>query len=404
MNKFALLCAASTAFVSAPALAQAGPYEIGENTTLDPIIEGTLRYESVSQPDTAADDADALTFRIRSGAEFKTGGLFLLAEAEATLAIIDDYNDTIPGNGVEPYSVVADPDNIELNRLAIGYSAKGTTVTLGRQAINLDDQRFVGAVAWRQNEQTFDAARVQTKIGPVSLDGTYSFSQRTIFGVDSPNEHFDGNIYLVNGGFDLSSVKVKAFAYLIDYDTRLAYSSQTYGVRAAGAVPLGGSTKLNYVLSYAKQSDYGDNPIDYSADYIGAEAGLGFGAFGIKGGYELLGSDDGVAAFQTPLATLHKFNGFADLFLSTPANGLQDYYGGASYKIGDMGPLKGLAAGVTYHKFESDEGGMNYGDEIDATLAFKVGKVGLLAKYANYNAKEWATDTEKFWFQASFSY
>ncbi len=50
----------------------------------------------------------------------------------------------------------------------------------------------------------------------------------------------------------------------------------------------------------------------------------GIGTLGV--GYELLGSDDGVAAFQTPLATLHKFNGFADQFLVTPAGGLQDIY------------------------------------------------------------------------------
>jgi len=409
MKKIALLCAASAAGIAAPAFAQSsGPIEIADATTLDVIVDGTLRYETVSQPDTAADDADALTFRMRSGVELVSHGFFALGEMEATLAIVDDYNDTIPGNGIEPYSVIPDPENVELNRLQIGYKSKAATVTLGRQRIALDDHRFVGNVGWRQNEQTFDAVRGQGKIGPVALDATYAISQRTIFGVDSPNSHFDGDMILLNGGIDVKIAQVKAFAYLIDYDAekpgRLPFSSQSYGLRAAGAIPVGDSFKINYLGSYARQSDYGDNPLSYSADYINAEAGFAVGPVGLTGGYELLGSDDGVAAFQTPLATLHKFNGFADLFLTTPANGLQDYYGTASVKLGDVAVMKGLNASVTYHRFDSDVGGMDYGSEWDAVLGFKIGKIGLLAKYANYDADEFGTDTEKFWLQASFSY
>ena len=168
------------------------------------------------------------------GAELKADGFSFLAEGEGTLALADDYNDTLPGNGVEPFPTVADPENLELNRLQVGYMKNGTGVTLGRQRIMLDNQRFVGNVGWRQNEQTFDAVRGQAKFGPVVLDATYSISQRTVFGVDSPNEHFDGDFVFLNGGVDLPVVDAKAFAYLLDYDTRLAFSSQTYGVLATG--------------------------------------------------------------------------------------------------------------------------------------------------------------------------
>lgn len=407
--RYRLLCCAvlPTIAMLKPAVAAAedfgGPIEVEEGIKIDPIFAARLRYEGVSQ-DSQTNDADALTVRMRGGAQIDVNGFFLLAEAEGTLAIADNYNDTIPSNGLEPYPVVADPENVEINRLAVGYAKGGNSVTIGRQRIILDNARFVGNVGWRQNEQTFDAVRGQGKIGPVTVDATYSISQRTIFGADSPNKFFDGDFVLLNGGVKAGPVSVKAFGYLLDYDTRLAFSSQTFGVLASGGVPLGEGFKLDLAASYARQSDYGDNPVGYDADYIAASIGAGVAGFSLGAGYEELGSDDGVAAFQTPLATLHAFNGWADVFLTTPANGLRDYYGSIGKGFGDLGPLKGLNAKVVYHQFDSDVGGFDYGSEWDASLGFKFGKVGLLAKYADYDAASLGTDTTKFWLQAEYAF
>ena len=116
---------------------------LGDGVTLDPIIAARLRYETVDQANFPT-DADALTLRGRLGAELKADGFSFLAEGEGTLALADDYNDTLPGNGVEPFPTVADPENLELNRLQVSYMKNGTGVTLGRQRIKLDNQRFVG--------------------------------------------------------------------------------------------------------------------------------------------------------------------------------------------------------------------------------------------------------------------
>ena len=402
-SKFCLLIAVSSLAWGAPSLAATGdPVPIGEGITLDPILAARLRYEMVDQ-DTVAASADAVTARVRAGLELKLSGFAILAESESTLGIVNDYNDTIPGNGVEPFPVVADPETIELNRLQISYMDKGTGATIGRQRIVLDNARFVGNVGWRQNEQTFDAVRGQAKFGIFSLDATYSISQRTVFGTDSPNEQFDGDLVFLNGGVDTKHVDAKAFAYLLDYDTRLAFSSQTYGVLVTGEVPIPGFGKLTGHASYAAQGDYGDNPVAYDADYINAQLGLAFSGFALTAGYEELGSDGGVAAFQTPLATLHAFNGWADLFLTTPAAGLRDYYGGIS-KTFAVAFLPGLKADLTYHEFDSDFGGLEYGSEWDASLGFKLGPVGLLAKYANYDSSGFAADTEKFWLQAEIGF
>ncbi len=397
-----LAAVAALAATAAPGQDFGAPVPIGEGVTLDPIFAARLRYETVDQ-DTAAASADAVTARVRAGLELKASGFTVLGEVEGTLAIVGDYNDTIPGNGAEPFPTVPDPENVELNRLQVGYMRNGTGATIGRQRIVLDNARFVGNVGWRQNEQTYDAARGQAKLGPIALDATYAISQRTVFGADSPNEHFDGDFVFLAGGVDTRPVDAKAFAYLIDYDTRVAFSSQTYGGLVSGELPLAGIGKLTGSASYARQADHGANPVDYEADYFNAQLGFALSGVTLAAGYEELGSDRGVAAFQTPLATLHAFNGWADMFLTTPPTGLRDYYATVGATLG-VPFLHGLKADLTYHQFEADFGGLDYGSEWDASLGFRVGPVALLAKYANYDAEAFAADTEKFWLQAEVAF
>jgi hypothetical protein len=401
----AILAAASTLTVAfaTPALAAPGdPIVLGEDISFDLQVATRLRYEVVDQAN-QPNDAEAVTFRARVGGELTFYGFTLLAEAEGTGALVNNYNDTLPFNGVEPYPVVADPENIELNRAQLSFMDNGTGMTIGRQRINLGNQRFVGSVGWRQNEQTFDALRGQLKTGPFSLDAALAVSQRTIFGTDSPNSHFNGNLLMLNAGLDLAAVDATAFAYRLDYNTRHAFSSNTYGLTASTALPLGGGTSITASATYATQSDAGENPVSYRAEYWQAELGTTLAGFGLSIAYEVLGSDGGVAAFQTPLATGHAFQGWADLFLTTPANGVRDIYGTVRRQIAVPG-LGNVTAAVSYHQFDSDFGGIDYGSEWDASLGFRVGTVNLLAKYANYNADGFGVNTEKFWLQAEWGF
>lgn len=388
------------------------PVKVAEGLMLDPIVEGRLRWEHVDQP---ATDADAVTVRLRAGVELKhASGLSLLAEGEGTLGIVKDYNAfpfAIADRQRRPqFSTVADGESIDLNRLQIQYKAKDLSLTVGRQRINLDDQRFVGSVAWRQNEQTFDAVRAEAKLGPVALDATYAIAQRTVFGSEAgPRTHYDGDFVFAGTTVKLGPVNLKGFAYLLDYDPAFAFavanSSQTYGARATASLPLAKATKLNLVASYARQSDWGSNPADYAADYVLAEAAVAHKALTLTAGYELLGADAGAGrSVQTPMATLHKFNGWADMFLTTPAAGLRDAYLGAAYRFEGVKALPGLNAAVVWHDFRSDTGSIAYGNEWNASLGFKLGRVGVLAKYANYDAKGFGVDTEKLWIQFEFAY
>ncbi|MCX7677420.1 MAG: alginate export family protein, partial [Alteraurantiacibacter sp.] len=340
--KKGLLAATATVAVmipAAPALAAPGdPLPVGEGLSLDPIADARLRYEGV---DTPTLDADALTLRLRAGVEIKhVDGLSLLAEGEGALALEKHYNAfpfVIADSQRRPaFAVVADPMNLEFNRVQIQYRSQNAALTVGRQRINLDDQRFVGSVAWRQNEQTFDAVRGEVTLGHVNLDGTFSISQRTVFGMEAEERRaHDGQFGFLGASTRLGPVQIKAFSYLLDFSSKeqvgaLATTladTQTYGLRVISNLTIASTTRLNLTGSYARQTDFQSNPHDYGVDYLAAEATLTRGLVGATLGYELLGSDlstTGVQrAFQTPLATLHKFNGWTDQFLATPAAGLE---------------------------------------------------------------------------------
>jgi hypothetical protein len=372
---------------------------------IKPIVDARLRYENVDQVGTTQ-SANAATLRIRAGFEASKGDFVFLAEGEGTLAISEKYNSGI--NGKVLYPIVADPENIELNRVQLQFKGiPKTVVTLGRQRINLDDQRFVGAVGWRQNEQTFDAARIEwSGVKNVKADLVYSWSNRTIWGVGGfgvRQQAVSGDTIFANLSYKHKIGTLTGFAYMVDQDEAAVLgfrlSSKTFGVRFAGSAPLSKAAKLTYAASYASQSDYKNNPNNYSADYLLGELGVEAKGFKLLGGYEVLGAANGVAltSFQTPLATLHKFNGWADKFLTTPPNGLRDAYVTVGYTKPKWGKLSAVSAQASYHGYRSDRLGLSYGNEFNAQLAAKLKKYTFTLKYADYNAKLFATDTKKFW-------
>ncbi|MET0660138.1 MAG: alginate export family protein, partial [Steroidobacteraceae bacterium] len=209
-----------------------------------PIVDVRMRYENVDQ-DPLAKDAEASTLRIRAG--FETGKWLqtsLLAEGESVIPLQDDFNSTT--NGKTQYPVVADRENHEVNRLQLTNTAlPQTTLTLGRQRILLDDQRFVGNVGWRQNEQTFDALRVVNKtIKNLTVDASYLNQVNRVFGKDSPQGRYEGDSYLANVSYQFPFGKLTGFGYFLEFDPIAAVpaavrdSSKTYGVRFAGEKPL----------------------------------------------------------------------------------------------------------------------------------------------------------------------
>ncbi len=368
----------------------------------DFIVDWRLRYESVDQTG-IADTAEALTGRLRFG--FQTAPLAntrLLMEGVWVGAGIDHYNSTT--NGQTQYPIVADPAGFtDLNRFAISNkSLEHTTLTLGRQRIVLDDTRFVGNVAWRQNEQTFDGLRAQIDGSAVKVDVSWSNQVNRVFGPDSPVGRWHGDVVLSNVSHAFKFSTLTGFDYFLDLTDAAAASSNTLGLRLAGGKALG-SLGSNYTLAYARQTDAGANPASFSVPYYMLEGGLTFNKKpNLTLGYERLGSN-GAVGFSTPLATLHAFQGWADKFLATPAAGIDDTYLKFAYPFRKRGPFTSLTAVAWYHDFTADRGTTHFGDEFDLQFVARTKKIALTLKYATYTADQLYTDTDKIWVSVDYT-
>jgi hypothetical protein len=383
-----------------------------ETFAIKPLLDLRLRYENVDQ-DGFAKEAKALTLRARVGAEAKTGPFSFLAEAEANAAPLERYDSGV--NGKTSFPLVPDAENFELNRFQVQYRGlPDTVVTAGRQRINLDDQRFVGNVGWRQNEQTFDAVRIEYG-NPTGFkaDLAYVWSVRTIWGEDAHTarqEAVKGDNLFATLSHPTPVGALSGFVYVVDQDEAIVslyrQSSKTMGARLAGGHKLSPAAKLTYALSYASQKDHGRNPNDYQADYKLAEVGIELAAVKLGLGYEVLGADHGLpfTSFQTPLATLHKFQGWADKFLTTPPNGIRDKYASAGYGWKKIAGLDAINAVAVYHRFDSDRLDLHYGNEWDASVSARKDRWTVTAKVADYKAKSFATDTRKAWLQLDWTY
>ncbi|HWN95925.1 MAG TPA: hypothetical protein VNT99_12890, partial [Methylomirabilota bacterium] len=184
-------------------------------------------------------------------------------------------------------------------------------------------------------------------------------------------------------------------------------SSATYGGYVAGSAPVSERVSLGYRGEFAYQTEYANSMLDYGAEYYNLELSATVKPVSFGAGYEVLGTGSnkeapGSVGFKTPLATLHAFNGWADVFLNTPAKGLRDIYGFVQVTLPGDVPVRAI-----YHKYDADSGGADFGQEINLQASKKLGKHWtVLAKYAYYDGKEIPArfDMHKLWAQVEFNF
>lgn len=367
-------------------------------------VNARLRYEQVSQ--TGLLNAEALTLRTRLGfapAAFHVWKI--LVEGENIIAADSDrYSQSGLNPGGTGRAVVADPEITELNQAWVAFTGGKTTATLGRQRLVLDNARFVGDVGWRQNTQTFDALVVQDKsLAKTTLTYAYLDRINRVFGDHHPQGYWRSASHLFNATYaGWSAGALTGYTYLLDFrkPAYAANSCATYGASFAGATPLTDGVKLTYRAELAAQTDCGSSPLNYRATYTLLEAGLDVKPVALSLGHEVLGSGNNVG-FKTPLATLHAFDGWADLFLTTPAAGLRDTYAKATAAL-----PAALTLTTYYHWFETDVTGARLGKELDAMLSRKFGpRLTAAAKFADFRRSSTAyPDGKKVWAQLEFSY
>jgi hypothetical protein len=369
-----------------------------------------LRYEYV-EDGAFQDPAKAWTLRSRTG--FRTASFSnfsALVDAESIFTLKENYNST--DNRRTKFPVVADPDGSEINQayLAYGWNTP-TQVVIGRQRFVLDNQRFFGNVAFRQNEQTFDAGTLQLKRGAWTIRAAYLDEAHRFFGNynDAPLlRQQDLDAYILNTSYQfaadapafLASNTLSGYGYFVENQDLVLSSNRVLGFRFAGSAPFGAVNRWLYTAEYASQQDYQGGSSAIDADYHLLELGMSFdgGTFVVKAAQETLGGD-GRYGFQTPFASLHAFNGWADRFLTTPATGLRDRYLDASAKFGP-GVLS-----ARLHIFDADSGKARYGKEQGVQYLYQFNdRLFFTAKAANYQADSFSADSKKFWVFADYRY
>ena len=396
----ALAAAVATTGANAGALDQ-----IITNPKLD--IEIRPRYEH-ADVDGGTDAADAFTVRTAIGVNM---GLFGVEGLNAQLQGMNVSNfgwvtDYAPEVN-DGYDTIMDPSQSRITQANISYTTDGLTVLAGRKMVVLDNARFIGNVGWRQMPQTYDLAAAIYGYENLSLLGAYVWQVNTI----TKDGELDTGSVLLHAAY-----KVAPELTVTAYDYMIQNFADHIGLRATGKADLG-DFALKYEAEYAMQNDpsltESGDPLytkDDDQEAIYYKVGMDAMVSGFTAGvaYEVLGeADGGRMSFNTPLATKHAMNGWADVFLATPQEGLCDLSFKLAYNAGEYGKLMGV-----YHMFTSDvdnaAGDDDLGDEID--VAYKVGlakNLGLLLKGAFYSAGDDSFgkfDTTKYWVQLDYKF
>lgn len=390
----ALALAVGTAAVAQSAPAPAPPAS-------GPIVELRYRYEGVDDG-AFVRSAEAHTARLRLGYRWLfASGWQLVADGEHVAPLFGQhYNSS--ANGRTRYPLVADPESSEINQAYVAYAGDSFGGALGRQRLLIDNQRFFGNSGWRQNEQTFDALSLRY----IFADGGpllryYHLAQvLRVNGHDNPDpllRAWDLKGDLLNISQALPLGVLTGYGYFVENRAIATLSTRTAGLRWTGTQPLGDFT-LGWTVEAATQADWRNNPASQSARYRLIEPTLGWRGVTFKAGWEVLGGD-GRYGFSTPYATLHAFNGWADRFTTTPKDGLDDRWLGASGVHGKV------TWALAWHDFRADHGSQHYGSEWDASLAYAINpQWSALLKYADYRSDGFASSLRKLWASIEYRY
>ncbi len=375
-----------------------------------------VRYESVDQGNRAR-TGESLTGRLRLGYEtLAYAGLYAGVSGQITRNLARPVrNDGINGRADLP--LIPDPAAEQLHEAYVGWVDRGadsmarSRVVAGRQRIIYDNERWIGPSEFRQNAQSLDAVSAETQISQaLSLRYAYLWQVNRVLGNNPPNGRWESDSHLIGATTSVVPYGVTtAYAYLLDLMPAPQLSSATYGLRYDGKVTVG-TTDVTLEAEFARQSDYGRNPRDYALTYSLIKPGVVLGAYGgttLSVAWEQL-RGNGLVAVQSPLATLHRHNGWADVFTTTPPRGLREFSVRWLQELPDIGPLKMPKLDLRYLDFASADGtggGLHYGREYDADLNVSLGGpfvVGFRA--ARYDADRFDTDTTKFWiyFEAKY--
>lgn len=163
------------------------------------------RYEFVDASDNGKNDANAFTNRLTLGAGsdklFGSDMLGAYLEMTDVHNFNDRYNST--DNGETNYQTVVDPEQTRVTQSYIEVKAAGAKLRYGRQTINLDNQRFIGSVNWRQMPQTFDATTLTySGIKNLNLFASYSTQRNGVKDSDDRTTTYGTRDLFLNASYN----------------------------------------------------------------------------------------------------------------------------------------------------------------------------------------------------------
>jgi len=355
-----------------------------------------LRWE-YAETDALAEESEALTLRMRPSVEIDPAPwLSLLAEADAIVSLLPDSRNGFTGGGDRP--AIPDSEALELNRLQAQLRpVRDWTVTLGRQRVLFDDARFIGSADFRQNQQTLDALASSLILSEkLVLQAGYIWQVNRFTGPRRADGRIDSDSFYLRASLPSPAGRVGVFHYDLDIDPRAgpAHDSRTSGVRLDGRA-FGDDVGLFWSATLARQASGGTE-----IGYVQAGLDLDWRELSLGARLERLGSNDGVA-FQTPLASLHAFQGAADIFATTPADGIEDIELAATWRVGSAGALRAIRLGVELHDFAAAGSDRAYGREFSAHASARWSDNIFSIEWASYRAEGFASDTDKVWVSLS---
>lgn len=359
------------------------------------------RHEAVS--DAAFDrdaSADTLLLRATWAQRFSPQWSGLI-EAEAVAELGERFNSG--ANRQTRFPSVPDARALEINQAWAEWHSRDLSVRTGRQWVVLDNSRFVANSTWRLNTQSFDAVQArwaptaEIEVQALYLDRVHrSAGDRAINPLARERRL---HAPLARIAYRLPNGSLVAYGYWIEDEDVAQSSTRSLGLRWDAQWPLGDGWAAGLTLERAQQTAWAD-AIGGSTAYALVEPRLVKGPLQLRAGWERLGAGHG-RAFQTPLGSLHAFNGWADQFSTTPINGLEDRW----LSVQTTAPLFGKSTQwlLRAHDFRSDTG-IDYGREWNASLSMGLapGWSGML-KYADYRTEGFGRDVRKIWFQLEWA-
>jgi len=361
------------------------------------VVDLRYRYAHIDQQG-YADPATANTLRVTLGYLWKFAPQWgAYAEGTRTVGLFgDDYNSG--ANGKTKLPSEGDPPSSQISAAWLGYDDGTAFARLGRQYINLDNQRFFTSGLWRQNPQSFDSFSSAWRFDTgTTLQYLYLDQALRSVGHDYPDPtqrewSLDANLIHIDQKLPLGTLT--GYDYLVENDTQAKYSWRTAGLRWTGSYKFAAldDSVLSWTAEGARQNSWRNNPQQYAADYHLFEVSYGLAQISLKLGDELLGGD-GHNAFSSPYGSNHGFDGWTSQFKNTPANGLEDRYIGGFGKIASQ-----LSWSVVFHNFFAERGTQRYGSELNALLNYALrSDLSVEVDYANYHRNTFGASERELW-------